>query len=80
MIHARKDYDRIQDPEGKIAEDEPVFLVRAKDIDAPGTMRDWAERHARRVGYMDEMAIMANSHALLTEKWQAEHGCKTADM
>lgn len=31
MIHARKDYNRIQDPEGKIEKDEPVFLIRAKD-------------------------------------------------
>lgn len=31
MIHARDDYNRIQDPEGKIEQDEPVFLLRAKD-------------------------------------------------
>lgn len=31
MIHAREDYNRIQDPDGKIGEDEPVFLLRAKD-------------------------------------------------
>lgn len=32
MIHARKDYARIQDPWNKIADDEPVFLVRAQDM------------------------------------------------
>lgn len=35
MIHARKDYNRIQDPfveKGKgIPKDEPVFLLRAQD-------------------------------------------------
>lgn len=31
MIHARKDYDRIQDSENKIPKDEPVFLIRAQD-------------------------------------------------
>lgn len=31
MRHARKDYERFQDPEGKIPNDEPVFLLRAKD-------------------------------------------------
>lgn len=31
MIHARKDYMRIQDPEGKIGDNEPVFLLRAQD-------------------------------------------------
>lgn len=27
MLHARKDYMRIQDPENKIPQDEPVFLL-----------------------------------------------------
>jgi len=49
MIHARTDYDRIQDPEGKIAEDEPVFLLRAKDKFAPSTIRFWA-KHVRLSG------------------------------
>lgn len=31
MRHAREDYNRIQDPAGKIHEDEPVFLMRAQD-------------------------------------------------
>ena len=31
MIHAREDYNRIQDPTGKIPADEPVFLLRAQD-------------------------------------------------
>lgn len=31
MKHARKDYDRIQDPAGLIPDNEPVFLVRGQD-------------------------------------------------
>jgi hypothetical protein len=31
MIHAREDYNRIQDPQGRIPADEPVFLLRAQD-------------------------------------------------
>ena len=32
MLHARKDYNkRVQDSENKIGEEEPVFLLRAKD-------------------------------------------------
>ena len=31
MRHAREDYARIQDPSGKIPEDEPVFLLRGQD-------------------------------------------------
>jgi hypothetical protein len=36
MLHARKDYNRIQDPlnakDKGIPKDEPVFLLRAQDI------------------------------------------------
>lgn len=31
MKHSRSDYDRIQDPQGLIPEDEPVLLLRAQD-------------------------------------------------
>lgn len=31
MKHAREDYNRIQDPSGKIPEDEPVMLFRGQD-------------------------------------------------
>lgn len=31
MIHVRTDYQRIQDPSGRIPDDEPVFLLRAQD-------------------------------------------------
>ncbi len=41
MKHARKDYDRIQDPEHQIPEDEPVFLLRAQDRTAAETVRHW---------------------------------------
>lgn len=55
MIHARKDYDRIQDPalhdpsllsEGStpFADDEPVFLLRAQDETAHEFVRLWAMR------------------------------------
>ncbi len=43
MIHNRADYMHIQDPSGKIGEDEPVFMVRCKDQLAPGTVRIWAQ-------------------------------------
>ena len=31
MIHAREDYNRFQDPDNKIPQNEPVFLFRAQD-------------------------------------------------
>ena len=42
MRHLRSDYDQIQDPSGKIGADEPVFLLRAKDVCAPGAVEAWA--------------------------------------
>jgi len=42
MKHARQDYNRIQDSEGLIPEDEPVFLLRGQDTVAPGVVRFWA--------------------------------------
>jgi len=42
MIHARSDYDGIQDSSGKIPEDEPVFVLRACDALAPAAMMHWA--------------------------------------
>jgi len=32
MIHARGDYNRIQDPDDLIPANEPVFLLRAQDV------------------------------------------------
>ena len=79
MIHAREDYNRIQDPEGKIAEDEPVFMVRAKDILSKDVMRYWAARHIKEGGDR-EMAQMVLDHANLAEEWQKKNGCKVADL
>lgn len=45
MIHARKDYDHIQDPSGKIPLDEPVFLVRGQDPDGWYTVASWIAWH-----------------------------------
>jgi hypothetical protein len=42
MLHARKDYNRIQDPAGLIPADEPVFLLRGQDEVAARTVRYWA--------------------------------------
>lgn len=89
MIHARKDYDRIQDPgladpslissgSSPIAEDEPVFIVRAKDISAPETVRAWARLNLDNHGD-PALSGLAFRHALLMEQWQAQNGSKTAD-
>lgn len=43
MIHARDDYNRIQDPAGIIPEDMPVFLLLGKDKHAAKTLRYYAD-------------------------------------
>ncbi len=79
MIHARDDYNRIQDPAEKIPKDEPVFLLRAKDKAAPAAVRAWAELH--RLGGGDSLlSQMAMDHAELMEEWQVENGMKSADL
>lgn len=57
MIHARSDYDGIQDASGKIPEDEPVFVLRAKDITAPWLVREWSRLVDERGG--DEATVNA---------------------
>jgi hypothetical protein len=39
MIHARDDYNRIQDPMNKIPLLEPVFLLRAQDLFAAACVK-----------------------------------------
>lgn len=79
MKHARDDYNRIQDPAGKIGEDEPVFLIRAQDQVAPMAVMAWAEQHLAWGG--DPMlADLARAHARLMRKWQKENRCKPADL
>ena len=78
MIHARSDYMHIQDNTGKIKEDEPVFLLRAKDKLAPGTLRFWANMLEEAKG--DPIAIAAaRKHAEVMKQWQKENGSKFPD-
>lgn len=62
MIHARPDYNRIQDPAGLIPEDMPVFLLLGKDKYAAETVRFWASR-VEAGGGDPEIVQMARDHA-----------------
>ena len=73
MRHAREDYDRIQDPAGLIPADEPVFLLRAKDMAAPEAVRAWANRAAA-CGADPEIVGLVWAQARLMEEWQASIG------
>ncbi|MEE8262705.1 MAG: hypothetical protein V3R83_09610 [Gammaproteobacteria bacterium] len=79
MKHARKDYDRIQDPAGLIGEDEPVFLLRAKDTVAPKAVRAWADL-ADAAGASRVIVLAAIAQSERMERWQAENGRKVPDM
>lgn len=79
MIHARNDYNHIQDSTGKIKEDEPVFLLRAKDMLAPHILILWAEELISRGGDK-AMAKMVTDHAVKMINWQEQNGCKLPDL
>jgi hypothetical protein len=79
MKHAREDYNRIQDPAGLIGEDEPVFLLRAKDKTAPNIVRKWAMEQVNQ-GSEDPCIEVALKWADTMEEWQKVNGCKLADL
>ena len=79
MKHARKDYDRIQDPQKLIPEDEPVFLLRAQDKFAPKLVALWALL-AVEDGVDIKMVKMVRNHAEEMNAWQKVNGAKTPDL
>jgi hypothetical protein len=78
MKHARKDYDRIQDPHNLIPKDEPVFLLRAKDKTAPAIVRAWASAQKTNPNADHKMIKEVEAHADVMEAYAAKHG-KWAD-
>ena len=85
MLHARKDYDRIQDPDNKIGKDEPVFIVRAKDVFSIKAMEAWAdaalfEGDVQFDEGLKEMAAMVYEHIAKTIRWQNQNGCRNPDL
>ncbi|MDP3936832.1 MAG: hypothetical protein Q8R92_01705 [Deltaproteobacteria bacterium] len=76
MLHAREDYNRIQDPEGKIPEGEPVFLLRAQDQVAAEVVRFWARLHELQGGDPG-MVLVAREQADRMDAWPWK---KRADM
>ncbi len=70
MKHARKDYNRIQDPKGLIPEDEPVFLLRGQDVLAPATLEFWATSLSMLQNADPKMVEMVRNHAKTMREWQ----------
>ena len=78
MIHARKDYNHIQDPSGKIPVNEPVFLLRAQDKVAPQVVEIWAMM-AELIGAESNIVEAAYDQADEMRAWQQHNVCKTPD-
>ena len=52
--------------------EEPVFLLRAQDITAPGAVRDWIRR-ARAAGAPEAKLAKSQEHLDALVQWQLEH-------
>lgn len=89
MIHARKDYNRFQDPAlvdskllGKgsnpISEDEPVMLFRARDKFFVSVI-DFYRALNENEGSLDMVKVI-NDHIKLSKVWQEKNGIKTPDL
>lgn len=80
MMHARRDYTRrIQDVEGLIPDDEPVFLIRGKDIVGPEAVAYYAGL-AEKAGADPELVGAVLAHAGRMKEWQAKNGAKVPDV
>jgi len=62
----------------KVAEDEPVFILRAQDVLAPEIVREWVFR-ARINGVAQDKVDDARRIADAMEDWQVENHRKMPD-
>ncbi len=89
MIHARKDYNRIQDPAlddrnllGRgctpIGEDEPVMLFRAQDRLFKKVLDHY--RTLLEIAGKSDMAALVTEHIVRATEWEKWHETKTPDV
>ena len=74
MKHARDDYNRIQDPAGKIPDDEPVFLIRGQDVVSGDAVRAWADLNDD-AGGDPEASRLAREQADRMDAWSPKKPC-----
>jgi hypothetical protein len=79
MLHAREDYNRIQDPENKIPEDEPVFLLRGQDFATVQAMEAYADTLEIHPDCKD-VVTHVREHIKKVLHWQNTVKCKLPDM
>ncbi len=90
MKHARPDYDRIQDPTGKIPADEPVMMLRGQDVFAPVALEAYAAMCEAMASTMPldspqrqslrDMANTVRMHVNRMHRWQMDHKAKMPDL
>ena len=78
MKHARRDYNRIQDPAGLIPEDEPVFLIRGQDRAGPAALLAYAAV-AEGLGSSPELVASVRRQARIMADYQASVQSKLPD-
>lgn len=78
MIHARPDYNRFQDPENKIPEDEPVMLFRAQDIHFIRILKHY--QFLLRKSKNGKVANAVRKHEELSIKWMQNNIVKEPDL
>lgn len=63
----------------KVAEDEPIFVLRAQDLSAPLVIKMWVE--LQDMMNVIDPAKTNEARRLVREMyaWQAKHGCKWPD-
>jgi hypothetical protein len=79
MIHARDDYDRIQDPANKIPDQEPVMLFRGQDVLAPVVLAFYADLLKQHHAQPEMIAAVLQQEREM-RKWQRMNRCKLPDM
>ena len=83
MIHARKDYNRIQDPlnakDKGIPKEEPVFLLRAQDRLFIPTLLNYLTM-ANQIGCSPEMQQTIRVHIELAALYNIKHPTKVPDL
>lgn len=80
MIHARPDYNRIQDPENKIPANEPVILFRAQDRHTPKLLAYYLLLLGKDEDAEEDIILSVVRHIRRVQEWQDRHGCKTPDL
>lgn len=66
-------------PARPIAEDEPVFVLRASDMIAPHIVREYARRARQEANISFEAVAAITDQATAMDEWQVTHGAKLPD-